>query len=138
MLILYVLICVASLALRSPVLLNIYNRYQDINLISPVYFVHGKRWNVAPGQEVDIFHVDQNRLEFDSGQEIQEGVLVYTIQRKHAGSDEFIQDESKNIQLLVAWQVDHTKGLDARALLIEHGNEFIWDEDKLKKLYQEY
>jgi hypothetical protein len=131
-----ILICIVSLALHSPVSLNIHNRYQRINLISPICFIHGGKWNVIPDQEIYANVVMRNSLEFDSGQNILEGALVYKIQRQHAESDKFIQAESKSVQLLIAWRVDHTKGPHLCALLIEHDKEFNCDEDKLRRLYQ--
>jgi hypothetical protein len=104
-------------------------------MTSPAYFVHGGKWHVAPNQEIDANDVMRNRIEFDSGQDVLEGALVYKIQmRQHIESDEFIQDELKVIELLVVWSFERTKGLHVRALLIEHDEKF--DEDKLKKLYQ--
>jgi hypothetical protein len=116
--------------------LNVHNQYQDINLTSPVYFIHGGRWHVVPDQEIDVNAVMREHIEFGSGQDILEGALVYRIQRKHAESDKSAQDRSKSVQLLVAWHVEHTKGLDVCALLVEHEKEL--DEDKLRKLYQKY
>jgi hypothetical protein len=136
MLIFPAFIRVVSLALHLPISLNIYNRCQNINLISPVYFIHGGKWHAVPDQEIGINIVMRNYLEFDSGRDILEGVLVYKIQRKHIKSDEFVQDESKNIQLLIVWHVEHTKRLNVRALLVEYDNEF--DKDKLRQLYQKY
>jgi hypothetical protein len=131
-----VLICVVSLVLQSPILLNIYNGCLYINLISPVYFIHGGKWHVVPDPRIDVMVAMQNRLEFNSGQNILEGALVYEIQRKNTGSGGFIQNESRSIQLLVAWHIEYTKGLEVRALLVEHDNNFNWDEDKLRRLYQ--
>jgi hypothetical protein len=130
----YVLICIVSLTLQSPVSLNIHNRCQGINLTSPVYFIHGGEWCIVPNQEINVDAVMQNRLEFDSGQDILEGALIYRIRRQHAESDKSAHDSSKNINLLVAWYVEHTKELHIRALLVEHDKEF--DEDKLRGLYQ--
>jgi hypothetical protein len=138
MLIFFVLIRVVSLVLQSPISLSIFNAHEDINLTSPVHFIHGGKWHVAPDQEIDAIDVMRNYLEFDSGQDILEGALVYKIQREHAESDEVIQDESKSVHLLVAWYVDQTKGSDVRALLVEHDKGLNWDEDKLKKLYQRH
>jgi hypothetical protein len=132
----FVLIYVVSLALQSSVSLNIHNQYQNINLTSPVYFIHGGKWNVVPDQKVDVNAVMRNYIEFDSGQDILEGALVYRIQRKHAKYDEFVQDGSKNIQLLVGWYVEHTKELDVRAVLVEHEKEL--NEDKVMRLHQKY
>jgi hypothetical protein len=130
----YVFICVASLVLQSPILLNIHSQCQNINLISPVCFMHGGKWNAAPDSEVDI--VTRNCIEFDPGHDVLDGVLVYNIQRKHAESDKSAQNESKCIQLLVVWHVEHTKELHVRTLLVEHDNEL--DEDKLRGLHQKY
>jgi hypothetical protein len=124
--------------LHSSISLNIYNRYQDIHLTSPIYFIYGGNWHVAPDQEIDANAVTRNCIELDSGQDILKGALIYKIQRKHTESGEFIQDESKSIQLMVAWYVEPTKGLDVRALLVEHDKEFNWGEDNLRKLYQKY
>jgi hypothetical protein len=133
MFIFHVLSCVVSLALQSLVSLNVHNWCQDINLTSPVYFIHGGRWHVVPDQEIDANAVMQNRLEFDVKRDILEGVLVYRIQGKHVES---AQDESKHIWLLVAWNREYTKGLDVCALLVENNKQL--DEDRLKKLYQSH
>jgi hypothetical protein len=146
-LILFILIHIVSFVLRSPILLNIHNQGQSISLTSPVYFIHNGKWHIAPDQEIDINTMMSNRIEFDSRQDILEGALVYRIQkkktsflekecgthRKRAKIDKSIQDESKYIQLLVAWRVEHTE-LHVRVLLVEHDREL--DEDKLKKLHQ--
>jgi hypothetical protein len=133
-----VLICVVSFVLQSPISLNIHNQCQGIDLTSPIYFIHGGKWHAIPDLKIDFDTVMLNRLEFDPGQDILEGALVYKIQIKHAESREFPRDESKQIQLLVAWRIEYTRGLYVRAFLVEHGNEFNWDKDKLKRLYQKY
>jgi hypothetical protein len=117
--------------LQLSVSLNIHNWCQDINLISPVYFIHGGKWNAEPDQEVDASTVVQNNLEFDAGQNILEGALIYRVQGKYVESD---QDESKRTWLLVAWRGEHTKGLDVCALLVEYNKQL--DEDRLRRLYQ--
>jgi hypothetical protein len=129
-----VLIYVVSLALQSPVSLNIHNQCQDINLIYPVCFVHGGKLHVAPDQEINIDAVMKNYLEPNTGQNALEGTLVYRIQRKHAGSDEFVRNEPKQIQLLVVWHTEHKRYSNIRAVLVEHDKEL--DEDKLKELYR--
>jgi hypothetical protein len=122
-----------SLVLQSPIALNIHNRYREINLISPVYFIHRGKWHVTPGQETDVSTVMRNRIEFGSGKDILEGALACKIQRKHAES---AQVESKRICLLVAWHVKYIEGLHVRALLVEYASEL--DEDKLRRLCQMY
>jgi hypothetical protein len=125
-----VLICIVSLTLQSPVLLNIHNQCKDINLTSPVYFIHGGRWPIAPDQEIVVNAVMQN-IKFDAEQDLLEGALVYRIQRRHVES---AQDESKHIWLLIAWNGGYVNGSDVCALLIEHNKRL--GEDRLKKLYQ--
>jgi hypothetical protein len=134
MLIFSVLTCVVSLTLQSQISLNMYNRYQGINLISPVYFIHGGRLHAAPDQKIDVNAVMRNCIEFDSGQDILEGALVYKILRQHVESDKLIQDKSEHIQLLVSWYADHTKMLHVRAVLVEHDREL--DEGELRQLHQ--
>jgi hypothetical protein len=129
----YVLICVVSLSLQSPILLNIHNQCKDIDLISSVYFMRGGRWHVVPDHKIDVNTVMQNCIGFDFGQDALEGALAYRLQRKHV---EFSQDESKRIWLLVAWEGEYTKGLHVCALVIEHDKKL--DGNKLKKLYQKH
>jgi hypothetical protein len=125
--------------LQSPVLLNVHNRYQDINLVSPVYFIDGGIWHVTPDHEIYVNSVMRNRIEFNPGQDILEGALVYNIQRmQHSESDISAHGEATYIQLLVAWHIERTKELHVRALLVEHDREFDWDEEKLKRLHQKY
>jgi hypothetical protein len=127
-----VLICVISLALQSLVSLNIHNWCQDINLASPVYFIHGGRWHIVPNQKIVANAVMQNRLELDAGQDILEGALVYKIQ-KHAES---AQDKLKHIWLLVAWDGEYTKGIHVCTSLVERNKRL--DEDRLRRLYQKH
>jgi hypothetical protein len=131
----FLLICI-SLILRSPVLLNIHNQCENINLISPAYFIHGGKWHVVPSQKIDVNDLMSNRLEFDSGQDILEGALIYRLQRRHTESPKPAQDESKHIQLLVAWRVEPTKESYVCALLVEHDKEL--DGDKLRRLQQKH
>jgi hypothetical protein len=128
------LIYVFSLTLQPSVSLNIHNQCQDVNMISPVYFMRGGKWYGEPDQEIGVNAVMRDYLEFYSGRNILEGALVYDIQRKMYESDEFVQDESKSIQFLVAWRIEHTKESHVCALLVEHGRKL--DEDKLMRLYQ--
>jgi hypothetical protein len=98
--------------------------------------MRGGKWHVVPDQGIGVDAVMQNRIEFYPRKSILEGALVYRIQRKHDESDETTQDKSKIVQLLVAWHVDHAKGLNIRALLIEHSKKLV--KYKLKRLYRKY
>jgi hypothetical protein len=129
-------ICVVSLTLQSPVLLNIHNQCKAIYLTSTVYFIYGGTWHSAPDQEIDADAVMQNRLEFNSGQDILKEALIYKIQIQRAESDKSSYDAPKCIQLLVVWCVERTKELYISALLVEHDKEL--NEDKLRQLHQKY
>jgi hypothetical protein len=133
-----ILIYVVSFALQSPVSLNIHNQCQGINLTSPVYFMHGGKRQAVPDRKRDVHSVMRNLLEFDFVQDLLGGALVYKIQRKHTESDKSAGNESKCIQLLIAWRIEYTKGLHVRAFLVEHDKEFGWNEDKLRRLHQKY
>jgi hypothetical protein len=99
--------------------------------------MHGGRWHVVPGSEIDVDSVMSSHFKFDPEQDILEGALVYRIQRRQYGeSDNSVQDESKYIQLLIDWRVEHTSELYVRALLVEPDKEL--DEDKLRVLHQKY
>jgi hypothetical protein len=101
--------------------------------------MHGGRWYTVPDPEVNFNAAMKNYLGFDSGQDILEGALIYRIQRiQHVESDKSVHDKSKDIQLVVAWHVEHKKELHVRVLLVEHDREFDWDEDKLRRLHQKY
>jgi hypothetical protein len=103
-------------------------------MTSPVYFVHGGRWKIVPDQKIDVNAVMRTCIEFDSGQDILEGTLVYRIQRQHTKFAKSTHYGLRCFQLLVAWHVKHTEGLHVRAVLIEHDKEL--DEDKLRRLHQ--
>jgi hypothetical protein len=132
-----VLICV-SLTLQSIASLSIHNQSQNINLVSPVYFIHGGKWHVTPDQEIDTNTIMRKYLEFDSGQDIPEGALVYKIQRQHAETDGPTHNEPKSIQLLAIWGSEDKKKLCLCVLPIEHDKKLNWDEDKLRQLHQKY
>jgi hypothetical protein len=134
--ILSVLIYVVSFVLQSPISLNIYNQSQIINLTSPIYFMHNGKWHIMPDQGIDMNTVMRDHIEFDAEQDILEGALLYKIQKKREEFDKFTQDESKCIELLAIWHVEHIKELHVRTLLVEHNGEL--DEDKLSQLHQKY
>jgi hypothetical protein len=96
--------------------------------------MRGGRWHIIPYQEIDVSTVARICFEFDPREDILEGILMYKVQRKHAGSDKLSQGKSKQVQLLIAWCGKHTEGLHVRVMLIEHSTKL--DKDKLKSLHQ--
>jgi hypothetical protein len=131
MFIFFVLICVVRLILQLPIL-NIYNKCQDVNLTSPVYFIHGGKCHTVPNQKIDVNAVMSNLFVFDSRCDILEGALIYRVQRRW----HIEPDELRGTELLVTWHVDHAEESHVRALLIEHNEELDWNEDKLRVLHQ--
>jgi hypothetical protein len=66
------------------------------------------------------------------------GILLYHLQRKNDESNNLTdKDISISTQLLVIWEFRIDR-LYLYAWLIEHESTLIWNEDKLKKLYDEY
>jgi hypothetical protein len=92
---------------------------------------------VVPDQEIDVDTVMRNYLEFESGRNVLEGVLIYRIQRKRTNLAKSAHDESKSTQLLVTWRVEYAQRLFVHVLLVEHNEELDWN-DKLRRLYQKY
>jgi hypothetical protein len=43
--------------------------------------MYGEKWHVVADQEIDIDAVMRSRIEFDSGQDMLEGILAYGMQR---------------------------------------------------------
>jgi hypothetical protein len=117
--------------------LNVHNLCRDINLTSPVHFIHGGRWNVVPDQEIDVNDVTRNRIELDSEQDVLKGALIYRIRmRQYGESYEFVEKGSKYTHFLIAWYAEPTKGLNICAVLVEYDSGFNWDGDKLRRLHQ--
>jgi hypothetical protein len=98
--------------------------------------MHDGKWNIIPDQEIYTNTVMRKCIEFNFGRDILEGALLYNIQKQHSEPDEFVQNESKCIQLLVTWCSGRTGGLQVCAFLVEHDKEL--DKDKLRRLHQKY
>jgi hypothetical protein len=122
--------------LQPSIVFNIYNQCQAINLTSPVYFVHGGKWHATHDHKTNANVIMRNHLELDSRVDILEGVLIYRIQRKDNIFANLFHNESKYIQLLIAWRVEHTEGLHVLSFLVKHKGKL--DEHKLRKLHQKY
>jgi hypothetical protein len=82
-------------------------------------------------------------FEIYAAQDEFEGALLYKLQRYVESDDqcnmdtlttETSENEAKYIQMFVSWKVEDSKPF-AYVVLLEHGKEFIWNKDELRKLY---
>jgi hypothetical protein len=80
-------------------------------------------------------------FEISAIQDAFEGALLFRLQR-HSDKEydmdtsdtETNNDKTKHVYILVAWKVKDAKPF-VHVVLVEHTNEFIWNEDELGKLY---
>jgi hypothetical protein len=129
---------------REALNITIHNRYPDLELISPVYFSNSI-CHVSPHHQTDTSNTIEVRFGIDDKQEDFEGALLYKLQRKYANriddhansSAKSIEDATKNMYLLVVWDVKfYHHGFCV--CLIECADGFTWNEDKLWALCDRY
>jgi hypothetical protein len=156
------LIYTARFELQLPACVIIHVQCLNIKLISPVYFSNGAVCPKLSDQQVEIGINENASFEIYTVQDEFEGALLFQLQfyptswfvqpreciyhrmglRGNFGCQcgfvttctKVDEDETKYVQLLVAWRVKYSKPFSYVAL-IEHTEEFTWDEDKLKGLY---
>jgi hypothetical protein len=109
---------------------TINNQCSNIELTSPVHFTKDTTCYIRFPQQVDS--KSEMKVKFKTGidRDTFGGVLLYRLQRKN--------DVSISTQLLVIWGWNSYKKLYSRVRLIEHENTLVWNEDKLKMLYDVY
>jgi hypothetical protein len=137
------LIYAASLDLQLPVCVTIHNQCSDIELASPVYFVNSAAYPRLSIQQIDIDTTMRVCFEIYITQEVFEGALLFKLQR-YSGiqynmdtlTTETNENETGCAQMLIAWKMKDSK-LFVYAVLVKHVKKFIWNEDKLKRLYYE-
>jgi hypothetical protein len=139
MIVITTLIYIPSLEFQSPTSVIIHNQCLNIELISPVYFGNGVVCPKLSDQQIDINTEMKIRFEINTTQDEFEGGLLYKLHRNlHDQNDMDVSTtethETKYVYMLVAWKMKDSK-LFAYVVLVEHTKEFIWNEDKLRKLY---
>jgi hypothetical protein len=126
---------------------TVYNRYPDIELISPVYLCNCGIYHEYPIERADIGVMVKASFRFGLDQDEPEGILMYEVQRNgNANSDHqpntdttstgITEDASKMMRLIVAWKINHSLKFNVRMVLVEHDNELVLDEDKLEQLHK--
>jgi hypothetical protein len=124
--------------------ITMYNQYQNLELIFPVYCSTGTICYVSPSQQIDTGNTMKASFRIDSEKNF-EGALLCKLQRKHItktdkqlnSSAAFIENTATNMYLLAIWDVGN-EHRNCHVWLIECINDFIWDEDKLWALYRKY
>jgi hypothetical protein len=139
------LIYIASLTLYGAIDVIVHNLYLDIELISPVYFCDCEKCYEYPVDITNVGAMMKIDFRFDLDKS-SGGILMYEVQRKgnatfnHQSSTNIISAEtaddiSKMKRLLVAWKIEGPEKLRVHALLVEHDNELVLNEDKLAQLH---
>jgi hypothetical protein len=133
------LIYTTSFEFQLPTSVVIHNQCSNTELISPVYFSNGAVCPKLSDQQIDINTAMKIQFEINTTQDEFEGTLLYKLQRNH--HDQCNMDtsttgthETKYVYMLTAWKMKDSKPF-AYVALVEHTNELVWNEDKLKKLY---
>jgi hypothetical protein len=141
------LTCTVSFTLYGTMDVTIYNRYPDIELVSPVYFCNCGTYN-EPSIERTYFNVvTKIGFSFDLGK-LPGGILMYKVERKGKTKFDYqpntgttftgaVEDTSKITQLLVAWKISRPREPRVYTALLERSNKLVLNEDKLVQLYDE-
>jgi hypothetical protein len=140
-----ILIYTASLKFQLPACIAIHNQCSNTELVSPVYLNNGAVCLGLSDQQIDVGANLRTMFKIDTIKNNFEGALLFKLKRYTESDDQHDMDTSTteadinaatHVHLLIAWRVK-----DARpfmyVILIEHTKEFIWDENKLNKLYYE-
>jgi hypothetical protein len=115
---------IVSLILQSAINLTIDNQCTNIELTSPVYFIKDTTCHVQFPQKVNSKSIMMANFINNVDRDEFGGILLYCLQQK----------ENTNIQLLVLWGYESNWPY-SYTFLIEHESTFVWDKDKLKRLY---
>jgi hypothetical protein len=108
---------------------TINNQCTNIEPASLVYFIKDATCHIYLSQRVNINYMLKVNFRVGIDRDAFGGALLYRLQWK--------EDTSTCTQLLVIWGYKSNK-LYSHTLPIEHVNTLVWDEDKLKKLYDVY
>jgi hypothetical protein len=134
------LIYTISLKFQSPSRIIIHNQCSNINLVSPIYFGNGAVCPSLANQQIDINTATKMQFEINTTQDEFEGVLLYKLQRNVASDDQNnrntrTKNEAKCVYIFVAWKVKDAEPF-VRVALVEHTKNIVWNEDKMKELYE--
>jgi hypothetical protein len=119
----------------------IHNQRSNTELISPVYFSNGAVCPKLSDQQIDSNIATKIRFEVNTTQDEFEGALLYKLRRNlhdQYSMDTLITETNRNdtthVYMFVAWKMKDSIPFLC-VVLVECAKEFIWDENKLKKLH---
>jgi hypothetical protein len=134
------LIHTTSFVFQLPAYVTIHNQCSNIELVSPIYFGNGAVCPKLSGQQINISTEMKTNFKINASQDDFEGAFLFRLKR-HAESDEqcnintsTTENEAACIYMLVAWKTKDSKPF-LYVALVEHTKTSIWDEDKLKEIY---
>jgi hypothetical protein len=107
--------------------ITISNQCTSIKLTSPIYFIRDETCHIQFLQQVNPKTIMKTNFRASISRNTFGGILLYHLQWK----------ENANIQLLAIWGCKSDIPY-LYAWPIEHENTFIWDKDRLKRLYDVY
>jgi hypothetical protein len=108
---------------------TINNRCSNIGLTSPVYFIKNIPHHIQFPQQVNSKSIMKANFTTGVGRDTFGGILLYRLQRK--------KDTSISTHLLVIWGYKSNE-FYLNVLLIEYESTLIWNEKKLRGLYEVY
>jgi hypothetical protein len=123
------LIYIISLTLQSAIDMTINNQCSDIKLISPVYFNKDTTYHIQFPQQVNSNSIMKANFITGMDENTFGGALLYRLQRS--------VDTSISTQILIIWKYRSYEPY-SDVWLIEHESTLIWDEYKLRRLYNIY
>jgi hypothetical protein len=121
---------------------TIHNQCSNTELVAPIYFGDGAVCHNLSNRQIDINAKMNVSLEINAIQDDFEGALLFRLQ-KYSGKEynmdtlaiETDKSEADHVYMLVAWKVKDAKPF-VYVVLVGHTNEFTWNENELKKLYE--
>jgi hypothetical protein len=117
------------------------NRCSNIKLTSPIHFTKNTTCHVHFPQKVDSRNMTKVNFMTGIDEDTFGGALLYHLQREDNNESVHQFDADKNVstntQLLVFWRCELNE-FYSFAVLIEHENTLIWNEDKLEEFYHIY
>jgi hypothetical protein len=132
-------------AVHAAMEVEICNRCSDIELVDPLYFSDGAvcckplKQKVAPGDTLaTAFKINFGRTDF-------EGALMCRLRKRTNNDKKFSTDTintdeklSSHIRFIVGWKLVNPQGPRIYMLLIEHGENLVWNENKLAEKHNEF
>jgi hypothetical protein len=136
------LIYAVSLKLQLPACITIHNQCSNNKLVSPIYFGNGAVCPRLSKQRVNIGAKMEAHFEINTKHEFEVALLfkLQTCSKRRRNMNKLTvktnDGEADCVYMLVACKVKDSK-LFLHVTLVEHTEEFAWNKDRLKKLYDE-